>query len=43
MKFKHFNKNVKRNKIIISSILGIVLIIGSVILYKTYAFYEEKF
>ncbi len=38
---KNFNKN-KRNKKIIYSILGILLVIGSITLYKTFAFYEEK-
>ncbi len=42
MKLENLKKNKKRNKIIISSILGILLIIGSILLYKTYAFYEEK-
>ncbi len=33
---------VKKNKKIIYSIVGILLIIGSITLYKTYSFYEEK-
>ncbi len=39
---KNFNKNKKRNQIIIESIIGIFLLIVSILLYKTYAFYEEK-
>ncbi len=42
MKLENLKKNKKRNKIIISSIIGILLIIASIMLYKTYAFYEEK-
>ena len=42
MTLENLKKNKKRNKIIINSILGILLIIGSILLYKTYAFYEEK-
>ena len=38
---ERFTKN-KRNKKIIYSILGILLVIGSITLYKTFAFYEEK-
>ena len=33
---------VKKNKKMIYSIVGILLIIGSITLYKTFAFYEEK-
>ena len=33
---------VKKNKKLIYSIVGILLIIGSITLYKTFAFYEEK-
>ena len=38
---ERFTKD-KRNKKIIYSIVGILLIIGSITLYKTFAFYEEK-
>ncbi len=38
---ERFTKD-KRNKKIMYSILGILLIIGSITLYKTFAFYEEK-
>ena len=38
---ERFTKD-KRNKKILYSILGILLIIGSITLYKTFAFYEEK-
>ncbi len=38
---ERFTKN-KKNKKIIYSIVGILLIIGSITIYKTFAFYEEK-
>ncbi len=38
---ERFTKN-KKNKKIIYSIIGILLIIGSITLFKTYAFFEEK-
>ena len=38
---ERFTKNKRKNKIIYS-ILGILLVIGSITLYKTFAFYEEK-
>ncbi len=40
--FKKFKTNCKRNKRLVYSSIGILLIIGSIVLYKTYAFYEEK-
>ncbi len=39
---ENFRKNKKRNRIIISSIIGIILIVGAITLYKTFAFYTEK-
>ncbi len=41
MKLENFKKS-KKNKKMIYSIVGILLIIGSITLYKTFAFYEEK-
>ncbi len=42
MELENFKKNTKRIKIIISSIIGITLIVGTIALFKTFAFYEEK-
>ena len=41
MKLERFNKNNKK-KIFIVSTIGILLVVGSIVLFKTYAFYEEK-
>ncbi len=37
--FKKFRKNKKKNKIIVASILNIMLIIGIVTLFRTFAFF----
>ncbi len=37
-----FGKNRKRNRIIIISVLGILVSIGVITLFKTFAFFEEK-
>ncbi len=37
-----FDKNKKRNRIIIGAVIGILLIVGVITLFKTYAFFEEK-
>ncbi len=37
-----FGKNRKRNTIIIASILGILIVVGIVTLFRTFAFFEEK-
>ena len=42
MKLEKFTKNKRIKKIMIGSIVGIVLIIGGITLYRTFAFYEEK-
>jgi len=42
MKLERFNKNKKRNIILISSIIGIFLVIGLVYYFKTYAYYTEE-
>ncbi len=39
---KQFNKNKKQKQIIIGSIIAIVLIIGGISLYRSFAIYEEK-
>ena len=41
-KLNVFDKNNQRNTIIIASILGSLMIVGVITLYKTFAFYEEK-
>ena len=42
MKLEKFKKDKKQKKIIIASVIGILVVIGSIFLYKTYAYYEEK-
>ncbi len=42
MKLESFNKNKKQKKIVIGSIVGIVLLIGSIVFIRSYALYEEK-
>ena len=37
-----FDKNKKRNRMILFSVLGIALIVGVITLFKTFAFYTEK-
>lgn len=41
-RLERFSKNKKRNAIISCSIIGIILLIGVIYLYRTYALYEEK-
>ena len=40
--FEKFKKNKKNSRIIITSILGIMLIVGVITLFRTFAFFEEK-
>lgn len=42
MKLKKFIKNKKQKKVIIGCGMGIVLLIGGLVLYRTFALYEEK-
>ncbi len=42
MKLEKFNKNKKQKQIIIGSIIAIVMIIGGISLYRSFAMYEEK-
>lgn len=42
MKLERFTRTKKQKRIIIGSIVGILLILGGIKLYKTFAFYEEK-
>ncbi len=42
MKLEKFTKNTKQKRIVISSIVGIILIIGGILLYRSYALYEEE-
>lgn len=39
---KTFSKNKKQKNIIIGSIIGVILLIGGITLYRTFALYEEK-
>ncbi len=41
-KLEKFTKNKKQKRIIIGSIIGVILLIGGITLYKTFALYEEK-
>lgn len=41
-KLKKFDKNLNQKKKIIGLLVGIILLIGSVVFYKTFALYEEK-
>ena len=42
MKLKKFTKNKKQKEIVIGSIAGILLLIGGITLYKTFALYKEE-
>jgi len=42
MKLVKFNKNKKRKKIVMGSIVGILILIGSIVLIRSYALYEEE-
>ncbi len=42
MKLVNFSKNKKVKKMIIGSILGILIVVGSITLYKTFALYKEE-
>ncbi len=42
MKLERFIKNKKQKRIIIGSIIGLILLIGGITLYKTFALYEEN-
>ncbi len=42
MKLEKFDRNKKKKRIVIASILGILLIVGGITLYRTFALYEEK-
>lgn len=42
MKLEKFRKNNRKSKIIFGSLIGMLLLVGSVFFFKTYAFYEEK-
>ena len=37
-----FSKNKKRKQIITVSVIGIILIVGTITIFRTFAFYEEK-
>ncbi len=42
MKLKKFTKNKKQKQIVIGSIVGILLLIGGITLYRTFALYKEE-
>lgn len=42
MKLEKFKKNTKQKKIIIGTIAGLILLVGGITLYRTFALYEEK-
>ncbi len=42
MKLKKFTKNKKQKQILIGSIIGILLIIGGISLYRSFAMYKEE-
>ncbi len=39
---ERFTKNKKEKRIVIGSIIGIILLIGGILLYRSYALYEEE-
>ena len=41
MKLEKFKKNKKQKYMIIGWLVGVLVVIGSIVLYKTYAYYEE--
>ena len=41
MKLEKFNKNKKQKYMIIGGLVGMLVVIGSIVLYKAYAYYEE--
>lgn len=42
MKLEKYSKNSKQKKIIIGSIIALILLVGGITLYRTFALYEEK-
>ncbi len=42
MKLEKFSKNKKQKRIIIATIVGFIVLIGGITLYRTFALYEEK-
>ncbi len=42
MKLEKFSKNKKQKKIIIGTIVGLIVLISGITLYRTFALYEEK-
>ena len=42
MKLERFKKNGKRNKKLMYSVIGILFVVGTIALFSTFAFYEEK-
>ncbi len=42
MKLEKFSKNKRNKKVVLGSILGILIVLGSITLYKTFALYKEE-
>ena len=42
MKLEKFTKNKKQKRVVVGSIVGILLLIGSIVLIRSYALYEEE-
>ena len=42
MKLEKFNKNSKQRKIVVGAIIGLIVLVGGITLYRTFALYEEK-
>lgn len=42
MKLRQFNKSRKQKRILIGSFLGIIVLVGSILLYRSYALYKEE-
>ena len=42
MKLESFRKNKNQKRIVVGSIVGILLLIGSIVLIRSYALYEEE-
>lgn len=42
MKLEKFNKSKKKSRILLGSILGIIVLVGSILLYRSYALYKEE-
>ncbi len=41
-KLEEFTKNKKQKRIVIVSVVGLILLIGAIVFYRTFALYEER-